>query len=150
MYFTGHICRWTLTLILIFWHILQITEGAVTDAIYHGGRLHLYIPYLIMIVATAMTAFYAHHAEMWNSPRYLFGLIAYWCSCAIVDILKLASLGTIGLGIGHIRLVFTIVVFLIHLSLLATEIYVLCTLVSEYHTCKGVNPCSNMGGIILG
>ena len=119
-------------MVLVFWHILQITEGGVTDAVYHGGRLHLYIPYLIMIVATAMTAFYAHHAEMWNSPRYLFGLIGYWTACVMVDILKLTSLGTIGLGIGHIRLVLTIVVFFIHIALLATDVYVLCIMVSLY------------------
>ena len=138
VHFPGHDVRWILTLLLAITNILEIGEGIISNTLYQGTHLHLFIPHVLALLGAVASIVYYHNVEMWNSPRFLVLLDLYWCFSIAVKALKLVHLLDRGLSVQHVRFNLTVTVLVIYICLLINELYVFTQLVSTtiYRVCS--------------
>ncbi len=91
--FSCHTARWILTLILLFFQALEVSEGFISGFLYSQNMyLHLYLPCLVAMFTTGMSLVLYDFCETFNLPRGLTILFLYWNVMALLKILKLFSL----------------------------------------------------------
>ena len=130
VHFPLHTFRWILFIILILLNLVEIGEGVISDSMFVGSHLHLYIPHCVALIGSLFSIIYYHNVESLNSPRFLLLLILYWVAGLIVKILKVIHLFRKGLGVEHLRFDLTWDVIIVYGLLLILELYILCSLVS--------------------
>ncbi|XP_078691150.1 ATP-binding cassette sub-family C member 9-like isoform X2 [Branchiostoma floridae x Branchiostoma belcheri] len=94
--FPGHYARWTVTLILLFITLCEVGEGAVSDGYTPGHHVHLYLPWIVSLLATLLACVYYYQVEMSNKPRLLLPLAVYYIMSAGFKAARLAHLYTRG------------------------------------------------------
>jgi hypothetical protein len=125
VHFQGHDVRWISTIAMILAYAAEIVEGIISDSVDPDtANLHVYIPQCLGLVGTVISIVYYHHAEMWNSPRYLLLLLAYWTSAGFLKVLKAVSLYHNNLHEGLLRPWLTGIVILLYVLLLVIELNV--------------------------
>ncbi len=130
VHFPGHDIRWILTILLGMVNILEIGEGIISNTLYQGTHLHLYIPHIIALTGTVASIIFYHNTEMWNSPRFLILLDLYWAFAIGTKTLKLIHLMDRDVLMEYMRFNLTLVVLIIYACLLLNELYVFARLVS--------------------
>ena len=130
VHFPGHNVRWLITCTLVLVSLLEIAEGIISDSLYAGVHLHLYVPHIVSMFATGIAITYYHHIEKWNSPRFLRFLCFYWMASLVVEVFKLVNLNIEDVAYDRMRYALSYVVISFYLTLLLLELYVLMRLVS--------------------
>ena len=130
VHFPGHDVRWILTIILCISNILEIGEGIISNSLYQGTHLHLFIPHIIALLGTVCSIIYYHNVEMWNSPRFLILLDVYWLFSITTKSLKIVHLIDRQLTTQYVRFNLTLLVLIIYICLFINELYVFTQLVS--------------------
>ncbi|CAH1801693.1 unnamed protein product [Owenia fusiformis] len=125
VHFPGHNIRYILTIALIVMNLFELAEGVLSDSMYQGLHLHLYVPHCVSVAASIMTLVYYHNVEMWNSPRFLLLTLLYWMSALTIKCLKVFCLFKKNLGIVNLRFDLTWDVIVVYFFLLIVELNVL-------------------------
>ncbi|XP_052799904.1 ATP-binding cassette sub-family C member 9-like isoform X2 [Mya arenaria] len=105
VHFKCHSIRWIVSMVLVLIYALDIVEGFVSDYIDPDSiNFHVIIPPIVAFISTMLSLVLYHNIEMWNSPRFLLILIAYWTSACGLKLLKAFSLYKTGILVIHLRL----------------------------------------------
>ena len=130
VHFPGHNVRWILTVLLFVLNLMEIGEGLISNSLYEGTHLHLFLPQCIGVIGTVVSVLYYHYVELWNSARFLMFLWCYWGFLLITKVLKMVHLLKANVGPAYMRFNFTCVAILLYACFLCIEAYVLYKLVS--------------------
>ncbi|XP_066291926.1 ATP-binding cassette sub-family C member 9-like isoform X2 [Branchiostoma lanceolatum] len=90
--FPGHYVRWTVTLVLLFITLCEVGEGVLSDSYSPGHHIHLYLPWIVSLLATLLAGVYYYQVEMSNKPRLLLPLCLYYVMSAGFKAARLAHL----------------------------------------------------------
>lgn len=133
VHFPGHELRFTLFILMVLLNLLEIGEGVISNSLYLGTHLHLFLPHCVALIGTVTSTIYYHYLEQWNSPRFLFLLVLYWTAVLTTKVLEL--LYQIGRGFGSDLMRFNLncTSIAISSSFLLIEAYVFFKLVSIEH-----------------
>ena len=133
--YPGHNFRWILTLLLIFFQVGHLLEGVLSDTLYQGTHLHLYIPYAVGILTSVFSIVFYTFLEGNNLMKPLVILWVYWGVALAFRLLKLVTLFTAGLHGGQMRFCLVWVDVVIHLLLFLVDTMVLVKQVSSKFFC---------------
>lgn len=105
VHFRFHSARYIFTVCLALLCALELFEGAASDYIDPDSvNFHVIFPPSFAFISSIFTLILYHQIEMWNSPRFLLILLAYWmCACGL-KLLKVFSLYVNDIESNHLRL----------------------------------------------
>ena len=133
--YPGHTTRWLITLSLIYFQILEFTEGIISGlSCIDGIYLQTYIPLLVSTLGSILSLIYYDFSETYNLPRLMLISLGYWITTFILKVLKLSALyekeGDLNAAIVVLTWITTVHV----LVLVLTEVYSLGSQVSVLST----------------
>ncbi|XP_066291928.1 ATP-binding cassette sub-family C member 9-like [Branchiostoma lanceolatum] len=116
--FPGHYARWTVTLVLLFITLCEVGEGVLSDSYSPGNHIHLYLPWIVSLLATLLAGVYYYQVEMSNKPRLLLPLCLYYVMSAGFKAARLAHLYSRDVSSTRLRLSLTwtsVVLYALHI-----------------------------------
>ncbi|XP_035695292.1 ATP-binding cassette sub-family C member 9-like isoform X1 [Branchiostoma floridae] len=116
--FPGHYARWTVTLVLLFITLCEVGEGVVSDGYTPGHHIHLYLPWIVALLATLLACVYYYQVETSNKPRLLLPLCVYYVMSAGFKAARLAHLYNRDVSSTRLRLSLTwtsVVLYAMHI-----------------------------------
>lgn len=130
VHFPGHEVRWIATFVLVAANLAEFGEGLISDSLYEGTHLHVFLPHLVCILGSMTSIVFYHYTEMWNSPRFLLILLLYWSASLMTKFLALINQMLMGVTSMHMKLHLTVLVILLYGLMVLVELYLLNILVS--------------------
>jgi len=126
VHFRCHSVRYIFTVTLVLLCAFEIFEGTVSDYIDPDSiNFHVIIPPAFAFLSSILSLVLYHNIEMWNSPRFLLILLAYWvCACGL-KLLKVFSLYVNDIETIHLRLWICCAVTANYVILVGVELLVL-------------------------
>nr|XP_033808126.1 LOW QUALITY PROTEIN: ATP-binding cassette sub-family C member 9 [Geotrypetes seraphini] len=125
LHFPGHNLRWILTFALLFVHVCEIAEGAVSNGYMNTCHLHLFMPATMGFVAVITSIVYYHNIETSNFPKLLLALFLYWILAFISKTIKLVKYCEYEVGVSQLRFCITATMVILYGLLMAVEINVI-------------------------
>ncbi len=129
--FPAHTARWIITILLIFFQILEIIEGIISDAHSMGTNFNFYIPQMLFLLGAIFTLIHYNFTETYNVPKFLLALLIYWGILCVTKLFKLLSLYEVSLAYYHARVNLVWLQLILGILLFAIDGYVLVTKVSH-------------------
>ena len=132
--YPGHTTRWLITLSLIYFQILECTEGIISGLSYSDGiYLQTYIPILVSTLGSILSLLYYDFSETYNLPRLMTISLGYWITTFILKVIKLTALYEEERNLNAAILVLTWITTVLVLILVFIEVYALGSQVSAYN-----------------
>ncbi|XP_035694505.1 ATP-binding cassette sub-family C member 9-like [Branchiostoma floridae] len=116
--FPGHYARWIVALVLLFTTLCEVGEGVVSDSYTPGHHIHLYLPWIVALLATLLACVYYYQVETSNKPRLLLPLCVYYAMSAGFKAARLAHLYNRDVSSTRLRLSLTwtsVVLYAMHI-----------------------------------
>ncbi|XP_035661440.1 ATP-binding cassette sub-family C member 9-like isoform X2 [Branchiostoma floridae] len=123
--FPGHSVRWMTILALLFVTMSEVGEGVLSDSFTPGHHPHLYVPWIMALLATVLGSVFYNLVEKLNRPRLLLILGLYHILSGGFKLLRLSHLYSRGVSTGSLRFQLTWASVLLYGVLVAVEGYVL-------------------------
>ncbi|XP_078620823.1 ATP-binding cassette sub-family C member 9-like isoform X1 [Branchiostoma floridae x Branchiostoma japonicum] len=123
--FPGHSVRWLTILVLLFVTMSEVGEGVLSDSFTPGHHPHLYVPWIMALLATILGSVFYNLVEKLNRPRLLLILGLYHLLSGGFKVLRLSNLYSRGVSTGSLRFQLTWASVLLYGVLVAVEGYVL-------------------------
>ncbi|XP_078610721.1 ATP-binding cassette sub-family C member 9-like isoform X2 [Branchiostoma floridae x Branchiostoma japonicum] len=121
--FPGHYARWIVALVLLFTTLCEVGEGVVSDSYTPGHHIHLYLPWIVSLLATLMACVYYYQVETSNKPRLLLPLCVYYVMSAGFKAARLAHLYNRDVSSTRLRL---------SLTWTSVVLYAMCIVIEGY------------------
>ncbi|XP_078621240.1 ATP-binding cassette sub-family C member 9-like [Branchiostoma floridae x Branchiostoma japonicum] len=123
--FPGHSVRWLTILALLFVTMSEVGEGVLSDSFTPGHHPHLYVPWIMALLATVLGSVFYNLVEKLNRPRLLLILGLYHVLSGGFKVLRLSHLYSRGVSTDSLRFQLTWTSVLLYVVLVAVEVYVL-------------------------
>ena len=124
--FPGHTVRWLTTVALLYFQILEFTEGIISGL--HWNRMYylqLYIPSFVSILCSVLTLVFHDLSESFNLPKLMSLSFGYWISTFLAKCVKLSALYDNDLAIDTARVTLTWITTVFTSVLVLVELYAL-------------------------
>eukprot|EP00058_Branchiostoma_floridae_P010039 XP_002595527.1 hypothetical protein BRAFLDRAFT_118956 [Branchiostoma floridae] len=119
----GHYARWIVALVLLFTTLCEVGEGALSDSYTPGHHIHLYLPWIVALLATLLACVYYYQVETSNKPRLLLPLCVYYVMSAGFKAARLAHLYNRDVSSTRLRL---------SLTWTSVVLYAMCVMIEGY------------------
>ncbi|XP_035661752.1 ATP-binding cassette sub-family C member 9-like [Branchiostoma floridae] len=123
--FPGHSVRWLTILALLFVTMSEVGECVLSDSFTPGHHPHLYVPWIMALLATVLGSVFYNLVEKLNRPRLLLILGLYHVLSGGFKVLRLSHLYSRGVSTDSLRFQLTWTSVLLYGVLVAVEVYVL-------------------------
>ncbi|XP_066264199.1 ATP-binding cassette sub-family C member 9-like [Branchiostoma lanceolatum] len=123
--FPGHSVRWLAIFALFFVTLCEVGEGVMSDGFSAGHHPHLYVPWIMALLATVLGSVFYHLVERLNRPGLLLILGLYHILSGGFKLLRLSHLYGRGVSWDSLRFQLTWASVLLYGLLSAVEGYVL-------------------------
>lgn len=124
--YPGHTVRWLVTVSLIYFQILDFTEGIISGIVSNRlFYLQLYVPSSLSILASILTLVFYDFSESFNLPKLMLLSLGYWTFTVVAKCVKLSALYGNSLAIGTARVTLTWITTIFTSILVLVELYAL-------------------------
>ena len=122
--YPGHTALWLITLALIYFQILEFSEGIISGFSYSDKvYLQLHLPPLVSILCSILSLLYFDFGETYNLPRLMLISSGYWIIAFVLKILKLSAMHQNDVGFDRAVVFLTWISTTLTLVLILIEVY---------------------------